>query len=507
MGGTTMRTSKHGPASSTRLRQVVVVSVICLALYCFLLVPDHSLDSSRSSIIDTFPQSQSHSTSGAKPPPELLNNRFLTTSQCLAAFPGLTQEIDDVVSQGPFTLRRNPHGLGPTIARIRGGKLSILSYARRADLSKDMLQHRTASLHQIAAALLTAPPTDPALPDTIFALNHEDAPATPSLSYARAADPVRRRRSSSGSGPVLPMPHFGFYAWPIRTVGSFERASAAITHLEARTPWTAKDRRAVWRGTVWFEDAGASGGTGLRHSLLARAGRGASQDAGSWADVEALAANGSNALAIEDFCRHRYVIHTEGVTYSGRFQYHQQCASVVLSPPIAWMQHVTHLVKPVFSYALDGVERSPPPPHSPPSTHPHSPPSDPSDPTTHTTTPKTSPPKPRPLPPYPAPWVRSAWPVSHDALTAANIVFVAPDWSDLEATVAWLEQHPKEAASIAARQRALFADAGYLSPAAEMCYWRAALRGWAAVACPQGQGFEDLEEIPWEEFSLREVHK
>ncbi|XXH03968.1 hypothetical protein Hte_010376 [Hypoxylon texense] len=488
MGGSMI--SQRRPASYARLRQVVVVSVVCLALYCFLLVPDHSLDSSRT-VPDPFPyhsssrsqrpssqQQQQQQQQQQRHPPELLNNRFLTTSQCAAAFPGLTKEIDDVVAKGPFVLPRNSHsGLGPLVARVRGGRLSILSYARRVDLGKDMLQHRSATLHQIAAALLTAPAEEEEpMPDTIFAFNHEDDPVSPSLSYARPADPALNGEAKR----VFAIPHFSFWAWPIASVGSFGRAASAIAALESlpssSSSWSSKTPKAVWRGTTWFNSARAGR---MRQDLVVTAKN------KPWADVEALHANRSNALAIEDFCRYRYVVHTEGVTYSGRFQYHQLCASVVLSPPIAWMQHLTHLARPAFSHALDGVTRTPP----------------------GAAAAAAPPPSSRDSVPYPAPWVREAWPTAYDPRTEANIVFVAPDWSDLEATVAWLERHPAVAEGIARRQRDLFHGGGYFSPAAEMCYWRAALRGWSKVARTDGQGFEDLEEIPWEEFSLKEIHK
>ncbi|KAI4861748.1 hypothetical protein F4820DRAFT_52087 [Hypoxylon rubiginosum] len=484
MGGSI--TSKRGPASShARLRQVVIVSVICLALYCFMLVPDHSLDSSRTVPEPVFPYYASSSSSSSKSkqqspqqqrhPPSLLNNRFLTTPQCAAAFPGLTKEIDDVVAKGPFVLPRNPHpGLGPLVARVRGGRLSILSYARRVDLGRDMLQHRSATLHQIAAALLTAPAEEEPIPDTIFAFNHEDDPASPSLSYARPADPVL----NGAAKRFFAVPHFSFWAWPIGPVGSFGRAATAIASLESELSWAAKTPKAVWRGTAWFNSARA----GRTRQDLVAAARGK-----PWADVEALHANRSNALAVEDFCRYRYVVHTEGVTYSGRFQYHQLCASVVLAPPLAWMQHLTHLARPAFSYALDGVARTAPSSSSSSSSSFSSSSGN--------------------LVPYPAPWVKEAWPTAYDPRTEANILFVAPDWSDLEATVDWLERHPKVAEGIARRQRELFHGGGYFSPAAEMCYWRAAIRGWSSVVRTDGQGFEDLEEIPWEEFSLKEIHK
>ncbi|KAI1389645.1 uncharacterized protein F4822DRAFT_207048 [Hypoxylon trugodes] len=470
-----LRPVKRTVASPTRLRQIVIISVICLALYCFLLVPEHSLDSSRSTIIDTFPRHPHHSDSSpnskqkANPPSSVLNNFHLTTAQCRSTFPYLTQEIDHAVAKGPFTLTRRPHDMGPLIARIRNGKLSILSYARRSDLSREMLQHRSATLHQIANALLTTPP-DETPADTIIAFNHEDDPLSPSLSYSRPADPVL----NGADKHIFPIPHFSFYAWPIATVGSFPRASSAISVLESEISWSNKQPQAIWRGTTWFNHPRAGR---LRQDLVA------STKSQPWADIAPLVvhANGSsNGLPIEDFCRYRYIIHTEGVTYSGRFQYHQLCASVVLSPPIAWMQHVTHLVRPVFSHALPGVERT-------------------------LTSPAAS--RKEKLAPYPASWVKSAWPKSYNPATEANMVFVAPDWSDLEATIAWLEAHPKIAEGIARRQRELFHGAGYLSPAAEKCYWRALLRGWSSVVRTDGQTFEDLDEIPWEEFSLKEIHK
>lgn len=294
-----------------------------------------------------------------------------------------------------------------------------------------------------------------------------------------------------------------------------------------------------------------------------------------WADIQALdwatapvaagaagagtgERNASNALRIEDFCRYKYVVHTEGVTYSGRFQFHNLCASVVLTPPVAWLQHLTHLLRPVFSYTLDAGDADERPVASPRSVLSSSS-------STSTSTSTSSPRRlisllrsafsslfapfssagaprqdreknhekvtkekergqskspglprhpidlgprepPPPLRPYPAPWVRSAWPTSH-AASAANIVFVAPDWSDLSATVAWLEAHPRAAAGIARRQRALFADAGYFSPAAEMCYWRGLIRGWSEVARVDEGDFEGLEGVTWEEFSIKEIHK
>jgi hypothetical protein len=84
----------------------------------------------------------------------------------------------------------------------------------------------------------------------------------------------------------------------------------------------------------------------------------------------------------------------------------------------------------------------------------------------------------------------------------ANAVFVSPDWTDNERTVAWLEKNPDVADGIARRQRDLFVGEGYLSPAAEVCYWRALIRGWNEVVEYEIDEWKHREMVSWELFAL-----
>jgi hypothetical protein len=43
----------------------------------------------------------------------------------------------------------------------------------------------------------------------------------------------------------------------------------------------------------------------------------------------------------------------------------------------------------------------------------------------------------------------------------------------------WLRENPKIAKGIAQRQRELMVGSGYLSEAAETCYWRSLIRVWS----------------------------
>jgi hypothetical protein len=95
----------------------------------------------------------------------------------------------------------------------------------------------------------------------------------------------------------------------------------------------------------------------------------------------------------------------------------------------------------------------------------------------------------------------SCWPSSYPA-SKANVVFVSPDWSDLEHTIAWLEENPDVAHGIATRQRKMNVDGGYLSSAAEVCYWRSLIRGWSEVV-KLGKTWDNSSEgMRWETFSL-----
>jgi hypothetical protein len=310
------------------------------------------------------------------------------------------------------------------------------------------MRHRqSASVQQIYRAIKTSP--EP-LPNVSFAFDTHDKSLASSMSYARPVE-------SPSKKIIFPMPHFSFWSWPLPFIRSLPAAHRAIDAVEAALPFAAKDPRAVWRGTTWFNN-GAGSNPRSRQDLVALA-RGA-----AWADVEPLdwetnSLVASNAIDIHDFCRYRYIVHTEGIGYSGRLQFHQLCESVLLSPPLEWIQHTTHLAKPIFSSTLLGTVDS--------STHPSS-------------------------------RVRQRWPVEYSQ-NEANIVFIAPDWSDLHATVEWLQEHQDVAAGIARRQRQTYHGGGYLSPAAEACYWRALLRGWAEVAQPVGEEWE-ATGVPFEEY-------
>lgn len=98
-------------------RHFYILSGALLLLYGSI----HGLDALRHGVTDYLAISRwrDSTSSGA------LKNLGLTEEQCNAAFPGLTKDIDDMVSLGPFTLE-TPTEMGPLVARVKDGSVSLM---------------------------------------------------------------------------------------------------------------------------------------------------------------------------------------------------------------------------------------------------------------------------------------------------------------------------------------------------------------------------------------------
>ncbi|KAH8814888.1 hypothetical protein F5884DRAFT_154746 [Xylogone sp. PMI_703] len=382
----------------------------------------------------------------------------LTEEQCTAAFPLLNLEIEKASHEGPFELRKGPDDYSGSVqGRIRDGKLYIISAVQ------DRVLNRVgAVLHSLHRAIVTSPSP---LPNTLFTLNINDEPRSNSWSFSRSDNPRIPKN------PWL-MPHFSSWSWPLPFVGPLDEALVKIEKLEKAAPWREKINKVVWRGTAWFNP---DWNMALRPKLVEVAG------GKPWADVAIWdGESGDNTINITDFCAYKYIIYAEGKSYSGRLPFHQACASVILTPPLAFLLHNTHLMRPLFSSTiylsstnLDADRHNA---KSPPSSA------------------------------FPDESTRKTWPASYPP-SQANIVFVKPDWSDLEDTVEFLMKHPGIGEGIANRQRDVMVKQGYLSEAAEACYWRKLITAWALMARTSESGNTADgsywgDGTRWETFSL-----
>jgi hypothetical protein len=309
-----------------------------------------------------------------------------------------------------------------------------------------MQQQRTATLSQIHRALTTSPSAD-AIPDTYFAFTINDVPKNDSWAFAAP------NKLNSATNVWL-IPPFSSWSWPTTALGTMDEILSRITAVEDSSPWAKKVDKVVWRGTPWFNPLGHPD---LRRDLLhVTAER-------TWADVRVL--NATTALRIEEFCRFKYVVYTEGVTYSGRLPYHQACESVLITAPLTWLTTTALLLRPVRAEELmHGTIGS-----------------------------KTV--------------GRSSLEIlrMETDWRDANAIYVKPDFSNLEAVIEFLGKHPHIAKRIARNQRATMVDGGYLGEAAETCYWRALIRGWAEVARVNEEDWGAYEGERYETWLLKEV--
>lgn len=240
-----------------------------------------------------------------------------------------------------------------------------------------------------------------------------------------------------------------------------------IDAVEKTTTWQEKIDKVVWRGTPWFNPLGHPH---LRKDLLKVA------KGKAWADVEALSGGGgnaSNALAIEEFCRYKYIVYTEGVSYSGRMPYHQACGSVLIMAPVTWRTSSALLLRPVEAEELMDVF---------------------------------------------ARGGKQGKQGSREVKTVgvsetlrweeANAIYVKADFSDLEEVILFLQAYPQVARRIAQNQRHMVVGGSYLTFAAEVCYWRALIRGWNKVAQVSELGWEAEVGERYETWLLGEIsHK
>lgn len=248
------------------------------------------------------------------------------------------------------------------------------------------------------------------------------------------------------------MPAFSSWSWPRPTLGDPGSILSRIDTVERTTAFAEKVDKVIWRGTQWFNPLGH---LNLRKDLMV-----VTKGQDSWADVAAL--NVSNALPIEAFCRYRYVVYTEGVSYSGRLPYHQACGSVLLTAPLTWRTTSALLVRPIFAATLMGKKGE-------------------------------------------KEEVRTGALGTVSRWEDANAVYVKPDFSDLEEVVGFLRERGDVGERIARNQRDGLVKQGYLSMAADTCYWRALIQAWGRSAVVDEGEWAGMESERYETWLVKEV--
>lgn len=286
-------------------------------------------------------------------------------------------------------------------------------------------------LQSVHRAVLTSPEPIPNIEFTLFSV--DKVHNVTGWALTRASDDVE----------TWLMPDFGYFSWPENKISSYNHVQRRAREMEEGSPHSGPEQKAYpWKDKtpklVWRGSEGPKGAP--RRALVS-----AAKDQ-PWGDALPIHWDPKqghvNVISMADHCRWKYVAHTEGVSYSGRLKYLQNCRSVVVSHRLTWRTHAMHLM------------RSTPGPQQ-------------------------------------------------------NFVEVQPDYTDLGEKMAWLLADDKRAERIADNSARVFRDR-YLSPAAEVCYWRKLFRAWASVseeAWPwvERNGTTEYKGVPVEDYFL--MHK
>ncbi|GAC74465.1 endoplasmic reticulum protein EP58 [Moesziomyces antarcticus T-34] len=247
----------------------------------------------------------------------------LTEDECDTFFPGLWKEIDrsvDYYTEHPLTAEYLDKVCDDGI----WSHARVLIHNNRVYLKYFQQSPFTRVNSALALLFQSVTGAREKLPDAEFCLSANDWGSMGKFSLDRAPYLV----------DLWLMPDYGFYSWPEPGIGSYTEHREKTLELENATPWSAKISKLFWRGAM-------SVGTADRKALLAAA------ENHAWNDVKPLDwGNREGFVSMADHCKWKFHAFPEGMTYSGRLRYLQNCRSVIVTHEPRWIQHWTHLYNP-----------------------------------------------------------------------------------------------------------------------------------------------------------------
>ena len=147
---------------------------------------------------------------------------------------------------------------------------------------------------------------------------------------------LSKRVSEPASKGTWLLPDFGFAGWPEAGIASFDEFLHLAQLQDHLVPWAQKADKILWRGLA--------NGYPPRVDLLAKSDPRTVPSAETWADVKQTSFHDVGAefhplIPMHEHCRHRYLVQTEGNSYSGRGKFLWSCNSVTVAHPLEWTQH------------------------------------------------------------------------------------------------------------------------------------------------------------------------
>ena len=276
--------------------------------------------------------------------PEQRRDRTMNEATCKAQFPLLYPQIQDNVAawkaKGGIkygdldeAARTCATNWGMARVVIRDGQLFLRQVREGGGESRI-----SALLHLLHTAVVTDPSSFTSLDDSSstgveLVLSEADKEASPT---SDAVWVLSKRVSEDKAKGTWLLPDFGFVGWPEAGIASFDEFLHLAQLQDHLLPWDQKANRVLWRGLA--------NGYAPRVDLLSRTDPNKVQGADKWADVKQTSFHDVGAdfhpiIPMHEHCRHKFLIQTEGNSYSGRGKFLWSCRSVTVAHPMEWTQH------------------------------------------------------------------------------------------------------------------------------------------------------------------------
>ncbi|KIS70076.1 uncharacterized protein UMAG_10184 [Mycosarcoma maydis] len=274
---------------------------------------------------------------------ERRRDRTMNEATCKAEFPLLFPQIQDNVAawqaKGGISYtdldqaaRTCAGNWGMARIVIRDGQL-FLRQVREGGESRI-----SALLHLVHTAVTTDPSSftsadDPSNTGVELVLSEADKDASPT---SDAVWVLSKRTSEPKSKGTWLLPDFGFAGWPETGIASFAEFLHLASLQDHLVPWSHKADRVLWRGLA--------NGYAPRVDLISRTDPRKVPGAEKWADVLQTSFHDVGddfhpIIPMHHHCRHKFLVQTEGNSYSGRGKFLWSCRSVTVAHPMEWTQH------------------------------------------------------------------------------------------------------------------------------------------------------------------------
>ncbi|RAL03085.1 uncharacterized protein BO80DRAFT_453771 [Aspergillus ibericus CBS 121593] len=245
------------------------------------------------------------------------SNEGLDRGQCMAAFPGLFEDVLRATtfwkSQGALAIEdldEIPLRYGMARAFIHDGELYVAAARSKGEDHRRKIVAVLSAIHRALVA-----DTNRAMRQNIeFVFSVEDK-----VEDVTSSDhPIWVLARSATEEAVWLMPDFGFWAWENiqNSLGPYDQVVERIKRTDV--PWSQKKQELVWRGKPSFAPK-------LRRALME-----AARDQ-PWGNVKQVNWDQrTNIIRMEDHCQYMFIAHVEGRSYSASLKYRQACNSVIV---------------------------------------------------------------------------------------------------------------------------------------------------------------------------------